>query len=321
MRRSALLATFLFLLTSQAWPKAYVSLILGEEKGDGSPEHPFKQINQALSAGFSEIEVWPTGRGQAYDWVRIEADDVKVYSLAGPRVMLIQGFTIASTKKNVEIRGFSVLGDETQEAAVYADNYSEVRLRNSILSFTPRVALTLDYGAVARVENCVFYQTSGAVYMYWHKGFSCFGTTLFATNCIFCGNPYVVKFNSTEAHCGRAHFDFCYLENNETISNWLGVTTITNKITDPVYFVDPERGCFQLAEHEGVSLRHKGHPGKQYQNPDGTRNDLGAFGGPFAVPYATRPELGAEIIHVNLEPVTVQEGDEIHVEVIVRGVK
>ena len=51
-----------------------------------------------------------------------------------------------------------------------------------------------------------------------------------------------------------------------------------NIVANPL-FVDPENSDFRL-EAESPAI-NSGHPGNEYKDSNGSRNDMGAFGGPY----------------------------------------
>ena len=51
-----------------------------------------------------------------------------------------------------------------------------------------------------------------------------------------------------------------------------------NKVGDPL-FIDPENSNFTL-EPSSPAI-NSGHPANQYKDSNGSRNDMGAYGGPY----------------------------------------
>ena len=56
-----------------------------------------------------------------------------------------------------------------------------------------------------------------------------------------------------------------------------------------------------------------GMSGAPYQDPDGTRNDMGAYGGPGAVSYCQYPDCGPVMISIDVYPVNVSQGEPINI--------
>jgi hypothetical protein len=115
------------------------------------------------------------------------------------------------------------------------------------------------------------------------------------------------------------HYAFC--ENATPISNCNGFIAPRNQLPCPppggTIFVDPNRANFQLDCDSG--LFHTGSPARQHQNPDGTRNTPGAFGGPQAIPYESRAvQLNAAITSVDVAKTSPTNPDQLQVRVRVR---
>jgi len=66
--------------------------------------------------------------------------------------------------------------------------------------------------------------------------------------------------------------------NNYT--DYLGISPGSNDISANPLFVDTAKGDYRLSFNS--PCKNAGHPDAKYNNPDGSRNDIGAFGGPFA---------------------------------------
>ena len=69
-------------------------------------------------------------------------------------------------------------------------------------------------------------------------------------------------------------------------NGYSGVTTGPGTITSNPMFVNPNAGDFHL--QTGSACINAGNPAALYNDPDGTRNDMGAFGGNFTAPRQVR---------------------------------
>lgn len=83
---------------------------------------------------------------------------------------------------------------------------------------------------------------------------------------------------------GELIFEYCDAGNiiglNGWVNNQAGTWLDGNIRTDPL-FVSPDEGNFRLKEDSpGID---SGHPGTEYHDVDGSRNDMGAYGGPHSI--------------------------------------
>jgi len=334
-----------FLCSALLHGQAHVSLIRGVEGGDGTAGQPFRQINDALDAGHTDILVWPSPMGQPYDTVTVDASSVTVHTVGGPGVTAVDGVIVAEDRIDVVIQGLRFAGNVgTPEAGAWVRPGSSVTFRNCVATTLTyhgiRIQRTLEKTTHARIENSVVYgcglsglYVEGLSVRDGFRADPVYLPDVYVVNSIITGNEeYAVHCNPCPSGPdlrlvdGRVRLDYSFLENNP-LNNCPEDPgfQVTHPVTDGLCFVAADLGCFELCEDQTeqgpLSLRHRGHPGVQYQNPDGTRSDLGAFGGPGAVPYATRLLPGATITRVILEPVSATGGDTIRVKVVVRGVR
>ncbi|MFC1481859.1 right-handed parallel beta-helix repeat-containing protein [Candidatus Neomarinimicrobiota bacterium] len=151
---------------------------------------------------------------------------------------------------NVEVSNCIIVADTAQNygGAIFIDlSANNVKIINTTI-----------YGNIA-------YADSSAIYTpYVHAQFT-------IKNCIFAynsGNPIHPSPTSLTG------FDITY---NILDASWIEFDA-TNISATPM-FVDPENGDFHLAnDSPGIN---QGDPDPAYDDPDGTRNDMGAYGGPY----------------------------------------
>jgi beta propeller repeat protein/parallel beta-helix repeat protein len=74
---------------------------------------------------------------------------------------------------------------------------------------------------------------------------------------------------------------------------------------DPL-FVDSANGNYRLRADS--PLLDAGHPDPQYNDPDGSRNEMGAYGGPWAVANLSR-------VTVSISPINPQGGETVNVQI------
>lgn len=86
-----------------------------------------------------------------------------------------------------------------------------------------------------------------------------------------------------------------------------------NLQVDP-QFLDPSNGDFRLLSSS--PLRDAGIPSIQAQDPDGTRNDIGAYGGPFAINFF-EATIGAPIIRqLQVTPGSIIQGEPFTIRAV-----
>ena len=114
--------------------------------------------------------------------------------------------------------------------------------------------------------NCTFYRNSAS--QNDHYSIISFGD-LNILNCIVSRGALVDRVNNK------------FYSINSTYSLIQEVTVVggTGNIVSNPLFVDPENSNFRL-EAESPAI-NAGHPGNEYKDSNGSRNDMGAFGGPY----------------------------------------
>ena len=114
--------------------------------------------------------------------------------------------------------------------------------------------------------NCTFYRNSAS--QNDHYSIISFGD-LNILNCIVSRGALVDRVNNK------------FYSINSTYSLIQEITVVggTGNIVSNPLFVDPENSNFRL-EAESPAI-NAGHPGNEYKDSNGSRNDMGAFGGPY----------------------------------------
>ncbi|MBN1997143.1 right-handed parallel beta-helix repeat-containing protein [candidate division KSB1 bacterium] len=105
------------------------------------------------------------------------------------------------------------------------------------------------------------------------KGINEENSTGLILNNIVVGN----KEYGLSVHSGIEHDYNCFWQNDR---DYYECTPSDNEFNKDPLFVNPEQSLFLLTD--GSPCIDAGHTGSQYNDPDGTRNDLGAYGGPGA---------------------------------------
>ncbi len=218
---------------------------------------------------------------------------------------LVQGFTIEM--------GTALFGGGIQAGG-------SALLRHLVLrSNRARVGLVQPWGGfggaaylsdLARMENCLVFSNSavkrgGGIFIDPNPG------QVRIINCTIYGNvaegqytsPFFSAGGGIASNNGVARVENCIVVGNtgedirplppdifapavwytNASQEWLGVSS-TNLAVDPL-FLNPGGGDFRLAD--GSPCIDAGNPDPAYNDPDGSPNDMGAFGGPYGDWQAT----------------------------------
>jgi hypothetical protein len=270
----------------------YVSnTFLGNDStGDGSKAKPYATLDKALTAG-STVRFLPNDAGIPYPLIdlgkyslpsfRLEAED-------GPSTTQIRGITMTGDKK-FEVIGFTIVNPDGH--GIYSNSnatsyFLQIRVANCVIAYCGGCGIWSGTNvAYATVQNSVIYQNmSDGIYN--HDG------GMFVANCIIVNNGrYGVDYSNLVS--------YSYFEGNGAASINVGVPTF-NLVSTGLAFVNPNNCDFHLKhpndDPADPGLFRQGHPG--IKNPDGSRSDLGAYGGPdsarwFRRSASTRPVIGS----------------------------
>jgi hypothetical protein len=77
-------------------------------------------------------------------------------------------------------------------------------------------------------------------------------------------------------------------------------------------FVSPNTGDYRLLSN--AVGRNRGNPVPADNDPDGTRNDCGAYGGPGSAGFFPSPEGGPTIRSMSLFPSSVPKGGTVRLQ-------
>jgi hypothetical protein len=192
------------------------------------------------------------------------------------------GLSTIISSENTQQAGIVMTGGKLMLVVVTSSGHSGLDIRTSTATncifYNCRYAGVDVYGIGAKVINCIFWNNNGA-------GFYCNGTgaSLFATNCIAVWNKdhgFYNAYNTGETLITRYCNSFGNsLTNYNTTSN-----NIECKSVDP--------GFSQDAWRLSNSSLLKDTDDPNIHDLEGTRSDMGYYGGPDAplLPYITFPQ-------------------------------
>ncbi len=166
----------------------------------------------------------------------------------------IRNCRITENETTEEGGGISVYGEPTIMNCIIDNNYAE----------KGGGGLNINPGSEPMVVNCVIFKNQSGRY-------GEFGAVLGGEYALTTINSIVWR-NSSYGNEMKIWF-------NSSYSDIQGYIYGTGNISSTPQFVDPSSGDFHLIP--GSPCIDAGHPGEEYLDTDGTRNDMGAYGGPF----------------------------------------
>jgi len=227
----------------------------------------------------------------------------------GPQTTIIYGTTDAITVNSnfsVTIIGFTIKSSGGN--GIYLQDQSISIIKNNYLVGNGKCGISTNggccsgHGARTSIINNVIASNNGdGVYSYYISG-------------------YVANLsNNIIANNGGIGIDFAYASMgttsyNDVFSNTSGsyasgVTAGTGDISQNPLFIDPTNGNYALQSTS--PCKNAGSPGIADNDPDGTRNDMGAFGGPDAASFWPYPTGTPIITNITATPTSVQKGATI----------
>jgi hypothetical protein len=88
----------------------------------------------------------------------------------------------------------------------------------------------------------------------------------------------------------------------------------SHSFTDSPYFVKGNAGDFRLASWSRCI--DAGAPGTGFMDPDGTTNDVGAYGGPGAATFFQNPTDGPIVRDLTVTPGSVPQGSPLTIRAV-----
>ena len=243
---------------------------------------------------------------------------VYIVSEAGPDVTKITSggpVTFSDPGDGASISGFTV---SLSGHGIYVNNGCDhVRIENNIISGCGQSGVHLNanggYLKYTKITNNTISNNGGnGVYFYSYYGGSSTPKYIvnwyIANNIMTSNNNYGVRFvNGRNTALGTGIFSNNNLWNN-TLGPSAGLTVSAdagNFFSDPL-FVNSDTGDFHL---QSTSLCiDAGMVSSSFNDPDGTRNNMGAYGGPGAAGFWPEPAGGPVVTELLVTPPSVPVG-------------
>ena len=242
--------------------------------------------------------------------------EVHIISESGPDVTKITSggpVTFGSSGDHSSISGFTI--SIPGGSGVYVNlGCDYVRIENNIISGCGSHGVdfhahggNIYYSSV--INNTVSNNAGSGIYFYTHhSGRIYISHSLISNNIITSNNNYGITWHNS----ANGRFEDNNFSNNNIWNNSVGnISAVTvsstagNLFIDPL-FVNPYTADFHL---QSASLCiDAGMVSSTYNDPDGTRNDMGVYGGPGATSFWPEPAGGPVVTELSVTPPSVPVG-------------
>jgi len=223
----------------------------------------------------------------------------------GPQVVTIYSPSIGITIQNnvrATIVGFTITSAET---GVNLEDLSDTVIRNNLFVSNGGYGLYGYYRAKSSISNNVFaFNAYDGIFGQSRPGY---GDTIEFNifNNISYSNGYCGINLYGNSKCGISYNDV-YANSS---GDYCGCSAGTGDISQNPDFFDSSNGNYVL-KSTSVCV-NSGRPGAADADPDGSRNDLGAYGGPDAAPFWPYPPGGPIITNLTVAPTSVAQGSTL----------
>ncbi len=271
----------LMLLMGGAWGATFYVDGANTENGDGSSSRPFNTI----AAAVAQVE---SGRG-----------DVIVVRPGEYRELLALAVGVTLKSECGAAQTF-LLGDENTFSTLLELNEGAT-LQGFSVGDTSGAAVVVNTDCAAALYNCVLFRANSGVQLNPNTSLTCINNTFFENttgmrlmeganaapmrNNIFAYNGTGVLAESG-ATAASAYNDFF-----RNTSSVLGVQPDATDLVKEPLFVDMDATPPNLHLRQVSKLHDAGDPDPQYNDKDGSRNDVGADGGPQGALDVFAPQI------------------------------
>ncbi len=292
--------------------------------GTGTANAPYDTIQAAIDNGNSTVIIIYPG---TYSEHLIIPKSLTILGYDGPlmtRVTNVGGGNTITVAQNiiVSIRGLTA---SSGVYGLYQPTAGTLYVQNCILCGNTSHGVYIDRTSATSlpnvfIYNCIFVANEGSgVYLnaYYAGSGNYYYGNLTMYNTILAGNSrYGIEAGASTKSSGTITLDY-----NDYVANTLGNYSA---LFGPGMPVSAGSHSFSLApDFVGGSVyacnqdyrllpssvcKNAGQVGLGWLNPDGTRNDIGAYGGPYAATFYTNPNDGPIIRNVTIDQGMVPKG-------------
>jgi len=294
---------------------------------DLAPSSIYKTISDALTAATDGDSII-IGPGIFDENITIKKN-ISITG-AGPNYTTIKGYIYANEDMNVNLSKLLITSNYSNSHGVYLNGSSYSNIKNCVITgFIKGIFIYAknsdDSAYVTLINNTIVYNLEEGVYI---DGTAYYGneSRLFMHGNIVAFNGsdtsssfYQVKIVCDSISCSRlttAHtFEYNNFYKNGTNTAYYNVqscfTTNTNIYSDPK-FIDANQG--NLALSSDSPCKDAGMLGSIYTDPDGTRNDMGAYAGEGSSSFWPYVIGGPVVTDIKITPTSVPKGGKISIQ-------
>ena len=308
------------------------------DQSDGSQQAPYCTIQQTITEDFNsdEIIVYPG----IYTENILITKNLTLRSYDGPHTTTIDGsmhvarFDTVTLNQNISvvIEGLKI---SSGRYGVYVPKGTSLRLRNCVMCSNQSHGLMIDHTDESKIPsvivyNCVFVANVGSGVFIgvvnagggYHPAYFSMRNSILVGNTEYGVNIFPYWDPGVYKNAERITLDY-----NNCVNNAIGdyypnafcsgraYSCGPHSISVPPDFVSgPGTVCNKDFRLKDISLCvDAGDPGMGWIDPDGTRNDMGAYGGPGAQRFYTNPNDGPIVREVILPQGMVPKGETFEI--------
>lgn len=227
---------------------------------------------------------------------------------SGPQSTIIYGTTDAitvSSNFSVTIKGFTI--KSAGGYGIYLQDASTSIIKNNYIVGNGKSGIATNGGCCnghgaqsSIINNLIASNNSDGVYAYCNNGYH----VSISNNIIANNGGYGINYDY--GGTGTNSYNDIY---SNSLGNYRGTTAGTGDISQNPLFANAANGNYIL--QSSSPCKNVGSPGIADNDPDGTRNDMGTFGGPDAAAFWPYPAGTPIITNITATPTSVQKGATI----------
>jgi len=212
---------------------------------------------------------------------------------------------ITNTGIGIQITGFTIISNKN--AVNVAVNVSNLLIKNCILTGSDHgiYYFYTGYSTIHIINNTIIDNRMSGIHWILSRGGATQSIVNVYGNIIAYNGKYGIN-NSNILKC-----DYNNVFSNSS-ANYNGCTQGPNSISHNPSFIDHDAGNYVLSS-KSLCI-NKGLIGISYQDPDGSRNDIGAYGGPESALFWPYPIEGPIVTNLFVTPASVPKGEKIKVQ-------